>query len=69
MEMGLLSDLVNFFKDELLSIGVTGTLSEPRAQKISFHGPREIWNAVTQGKPVPSEPNGSTDPRRLPFRP
>jgi hypothetical protein len=66
LELGMLSEAVNVFKDELVCIEVTGTLDEPEARPVSFQGLRKTWNAVMKGQPIVVEPN---EPRPLPFRP
>ncbi len=47
---GMLSDLLQVFKDELLSIHVTGTLDEPKPEATSFQGIKQSWEDIF-GKP------------------
>ena len=42
-QLGPISDLINFFKDELIAIHVTGTLAEPRADLASLTGLTRGW--------------------------
>jgi len=45
-KLGPLSDLFRVFKDELLSIHVTGTLDDPLPQATSFQGIKRSWRDV-----------------------
>ncbi len=50
-DLGPLSDLVGVFKDELLSIHVTGTLEDPAPSATSFRGFKRSWKALFGGGP------------------
>ena len=45
-KFGMLADLLGVFKDELLSIHVTGTLDDPKPKATSFQGLRRSWQDV-----------------------
>lgn len=45
-KLGALSDLFRVFKDELLSIHVTGTLDDPSPRATSFQGIKRSWREV-----------------------
>ncbi len=50
-EFGPLSDLYSVFKDELVSIRVTGTLDDPKPKLESFKGVKRSWRDVFGSKP------------------
>ena len=45
-QFGPLSDLFTVFKDQLVSLRVTGTLDDPKPQIASFQGVRRSWSEV-----------------------
>jgi len=59
-KFGLLADLLSVFKDELLSIHVTGTMEDPKPNATSFQGFRRSWQELFGG-------NASRTHRLLPL--
>jgi len=53
--LGPLSDLLAVFKDELMSIHVTGTLTDPKAKLRSFRGIKRSWTDIFGSKPKPDQ--------------
>lgn len=55
LRFGLLSDLFQVFKDELLSIHVDGTLDQPEPRPSSFQGIRRSWQEIFGTRRKPSQ--------------
>lgn len=47
--LGILSQMVNVFKDELVCVQVSGTLSHPQTQNVSLEGIRQTWDQLFHG--------------------
>ncbi len=64
--LGAVSDMLNLFKDQLLSVRVTGTLDQPKSAAESFGGVKRSWEEVfgkdRARKPAPGSPPGVTQP-------
>lgn len=54
-DAGGLAEVFNVFKDELVCVEVTGTISNPKAHAVSFAGIRESWQKVFGTTPSPPE--------------
>jgi hypothetical protein len=48
-QLGVVSDMLNVFKDELMHIHVGGTLSEPKAKLKTFQGIQRGWQGLFGG--------------------
>jgi hypothetical protein len=46
IQLGFITDLLDLFKDELLTIEVAGTLDQPEARLVTFSGLRASWDAL-----------------------
>lgn len=59
--LGIVSEMINVFKDQLICIEVSGTLEQPHTRIISFEGLRESWRDIFGSPVAAAAPEASQD--------
>ncbi len=63
-DLGPVSDMFNVFKDELVSVQVSGTLEDPQTRVRSFSGIARFWSGLTGANASDSPAPEPINPRR-----